>query len=48
MKITEALKELDNLTVDYGRRSEAEISRLDEAIDMAIEALREAERRQEK
>lgn len=35
----EALKELENLTIDYGKRTEEEIERLDEAVDMAIEAL---------
>lgn len=36
----EALKELENLTIDYGKRTEEEIERMDEAVDMAIEALR--------
>ena len=36
----EALKELENLTIDYGKRTEEEIERLDEAVDMAIESLR--------
>lgn len=36
----EALTELKNLCVDYGSRLEAEITRLDEAIDMAIDALK--------
>jgi ribosome-binding protein aMBF1 (putative translation factor) len=36
----EALKELENLTIDYGKRTEEEIERLDEAVDMAIAALR--------
>ena len=36
----EALKELENLTIDYGKRTEQEIERLDEAVDMAIAALR--------
>lgn len=35
----EALKELENLTIDYGKRTEEEIERLDEAVDMAIAAL---------
>lgn len=35
----EALKELENLTIDYGKRTEKEIERLDEAVDMAIAAL---------
>ena len=35
----EALKELENLTIDYGKRTEEEIERLDEAVDMVIEAL---------
>ena len=48
MKIVEALKELDNLTVDYGNRSEAEINRLDRALDMALKASRETGRRDEK
>ena len=38
----EALYELkNNLNVDYGRRSERQIKRLDEAITMAIRALEE-------
>lgn len=36
----EALKELENLTIDYGKRTEEEIERLDEAVDIAIAALR--------
>lgn len=36
----EALKELENLTIDYGKRTAEEIERLDEAVDMAIAALR--------
>ena len=36
----EALKELEDLTIDYGKRTEEEIERLDEAVDMAIAALR--------
>jgi 7-cyano-7-deazaguanine synthase in queuosine biosynthesis len=36
----EALKELENLTIDYGKRTEEEIERLDEAVDMAISALK--------
>lgn len=39
LTIEEALKELASLTVDYGKRSEYEIARLDKALDMAIEAL---------
>ena len=40
MDTKEALKELEDLTVDYGNRNEEQIARLDEAIDMAMEALR--------
>ena len=36
----EALKELENLTIDYGKRTAEEIERLDEAVDMAMAALR--------
>ena len=39
----EALKELENLTIDYGKRTEEEIERMDEAVDMAIAALEQAE-----
>lgn len=35
----EALKELGNLSIDYGTRTAEEIERLDEAVDMAIKAL---------
>lgn len=41
LSIEDALKELASLTVDYGNRNEAEIERLDRAIDMAIKALEE-------
>ena len=40
MDTKEALKELEDLTVDYGDRNEEQIARLDEAIDMAMDALR--------
>lgn len=40
MDTKEALKELEDLTVDYGNRNEEQIARLDEAIDMAMDALR--------
>lgn len=40
MDAKEALKELEDLTVDYGDRNEEQIARLDEAIDMAIDALK--------
>ena len=40
MDTKEAIKELEDLTVDYGDRNEEQIARLDEAIDMAMEALR--------
>ena len=40
MTVKEALEELASLTVDYGRRSEDQIERLDKAIDMAIDALK--------
>ena len=40
MDTKEALKELEDLTVDYGDRNEEQIARFDEAIDMAMEALR--------
>lgn len=40
MDTKEALKELEDLTVDYGDRNEEQITRLDEAIDMAINALK--------
>ena len=40
MDAKEALKELEDLTVDYGDRNEEQIARLDEAIDMAMDALR--------
>ena len=38
----EALQELQNLTIDYCKRTEEEIERLDEAVDMAIAALNHA------
>ena len=41
MTVQDALKELASLTVDYGRRSEKQIAKLDRAIDMAIAALEE-------
>lgn len=37
----EALQELMDLSIDYGTRTAEEIERLDEAVDMAIAALRE-------
>ena len=40
MDTKEAIKELEDLTVDYGNRNEEQIARLDEAIDMAMDALR--------
>lgn len=36
----EALQELMDLSIDYGTRTAEEIERLDEAVDMAIKALR--------
>jgi len=36
----EALQELMDLSIDYGNRTAEEIERLDEAVDMAIKALR--------
>ena len=36
----EALQELMDLSIDYGTRTAEEIERLDEAVDMAIAALR--------
>lgn len=49
MDTKEALKELEDLTVDYGNRNEEQIARLDEAIDMAMDALRaQAERTEER
>ena len=36
----EALQELMDLSIDYGTRTADEIERLDEAVDMAIKALR--------
>ena len=49
MDAKEALKELEDLTVDYGNRNEEQIARLDEAIDMAMDALRaQAERTEER
>ena len=48
MDAKEALKELDDLTVDYGNRNEEQIARLDEAIDMAIDALKTQAERTEK
>lgn len=35
-----ALKELDNLTIDYRDRTEQEILNLDTAVDMAVTALK--------
>ena len=40
MDAKEALKELEDLSVDYGNRNEEQIARLDEAIDKAIDALK--------
>ena len=49
MDTKEAIKELEDLTVDYGNRNEEQIARLDEAIDMAIDALKaQAERTEER
>ena len=49
MDTKEALKELEDLTVDYGDRNEEQIARLDEAIDMAMDALEaQAERTKER
>lgn len=39
----EALQELMDLSIDYGTRTAEEIERLDEAVDMAIAALEQAE-----
>jgi len=40
MKKQEALQKLMDLSIDYGTRTAEEIERLDEAVDMAIKALR--------
>ena len=47
MDAKEALKELEDLTVNYGNRNDEQIARLDEAIDMAMDALRAQAKRTE-
>lgn len=40
MSKDEALKELESLCIDYEQRTPEQIARLDEAVDLAIEALK--------